>query len=121
MFAVNTSDSNLMYVVGMRITTCTGSECNAQFTFGGGFGASSTSYTSVTDTLTPELDASFIVGKSWCRPLLEVTILDGELGFLGLRFGGRHVAFDTGVGAVLGDTQFHRSDLLALVGLSVRP
>ena len=121
LYPTNSDESSRTYVVGMRVTTCTGSECTAQFTFGGGFGATTTPYGDVTQNLTPELDASFIIGKSWCRPLFELTILDGELGFLGLRFGGRHVAFDVGVGAIMGDSPLRQSDLLALVGLSARP
>jgi len=110
-----------MFVASMRLTTCTGGDCNAMFTFGGGFGTVSNGYSDVTDTITPELDASFIIGTGYVRPLIELTVLSGYMGYLGLRFGGRYVAFDAGVGSMVTSDAFRSSDLLAMFGLSVRP
>ena len=104
-----------LFTTAIRITTCTGATCNGLFTFGGGFAVSS-------NDVTPMLDSSFVIGKGFVRPLLELQILTGEIGFFGARFGGRHVGVDVGIGKIWGDLSYAiSSDPMAMLGVSIRP
>ncbi len=88
------------YMTGVKLTGCASPTCNALVTVGLGIAASKESLTTdgVFDTIAPVVTGSVVIGTGAFRPMLELAYADDAYGVIGARFGGRHVAFDCGVG-----------------------
>jgi hypothetical protein len=112
------SGEGLLAAAEVALTTCAAS-CTLLYTIGGGMAFP------IGDTSAPAspfLEISAIFGTGVVRPLVEGIALDhfGKLAFAGLRFGGRHVAVDAGVGLVTLD-DVTQNGAAMMVGLGVRP
>lgn len=119
--AVQVSSNNASLLTGdFKISGCV-ADCGAMLTFGLGLTMASSDYDSQTK---PMLELSAIFGTGLVRPLLEAVTLAGDenFGFAGLRFGGRHVGVDLGVGVVASsDNGNSDSGIAMMLGLGVRP
>ncbi|MFT3700656.1 MAG: hypothetical protein QM831_46355 [Kofleriaceae bacterium] len=71
----------------------------------------------------PFVDGALILGSAPVRPMLEVFSFMGvfNMGFAGIRVGGKHVAFDLGVGAAGTSDSSSDGGVALMVGLGVRP
>ena len=105
------------------ISTCVDTGCVALFSGGVGIASVDEHGAQLFDSMDGMQligDASIVIGSSWARPLLEAAYFGSALGFAGVRFTSRHVAFDFGVGA-LRHTSNDSTDPGAVAALSVRP
>ena len=113
-------DSGAIFSADLKVTHCA-LDCGMLFTAGVGLAAAA-----VSDGEAPPLpffELSMVFGTGPIRPLLEGLTLAGaaNFGFAGVRFGGRHVAIDAGLG--LGGSLDSGGDAgkAMMVGLAVRP
>jgi hypothetical protein len=111
------SSDDALWAVGGVVSTCLGDSCSSLFSAGGGV----MGVTDDDDEL-GYVSGSLVAGTGSFRPILEGVVLLGDdggvLGFAGARIGGKRVAFDAGIGFVLGDGDGGGAPM---VGLSIRP
>ena len=105
-----------LWSAGAVVSGCSGHDCAALISLGGGVLASSDS----SDDTIPYAWGSMLLGTGGFRPTVEGTVLEGGmLGFLGARMGGRNAALDLGLGILAGPDG--EGGALPVAALSVRP